>query len=228
MKHKTNNLSEPKKTPAVAVDTLIFSVIDNKLKILLIKILGGAYKNKWAIPGGLVDTNESLEKAASRILSQKAGVDGIYLEQLATFGDPKRDLRGHSVSVAYFALVNDKLFYPKTTEYYADIAWKNVDALPPMAFDHKKIIEYGKERLMNKLAYSNIAYALLPKEFTLTELQSVYEAVLGKVLDKRNFRKKVQEIKLVKETTRTRQAGANRPAKLFVFTQRQPRVMDIL
>lgn len=218
----------PTPTPAVAVDTLVFSIINNKLKILLIKIIGGPYKNKWALPGGLVGLKESLEEAAQRVLLQKAGVDEIYLEQLATFGEPKRDVRSYSVSVAYFALVNSERFYPKTTEYYADIAWKDVSQLPPMAFDHKKIIAYGKERLTNKLAYSNIAYALLPKEFTLTELQTVYEAVLDRKLDKRNFRKKVQEIKLVKETARERRSGANRPARLFVFSERQPKIMEIL
>lgn len=214
--------------PAVAVDALIFSVINNDLKVLLIKIKSGPYKDKWALPGGIVGINESLEKAATRILSEKAGVDEIYLEQLATFGNPKRDSRGHIVSVAYFALVNSNIFYPKTPEYYADIDWKSVNKLPVMAFDHKEIAQYGKERLINKLAYSNIAYALLPKEFTMTELQNIYEAVMGKKLDKRNFRKKFLEIKLIKETNKERMVGASRPAKLYTFSERKPKLVDIL
>jgi len=228
MKKSNTRIANKLKTPAVAVDALIFSVIKGKLKVLLIKIIGGPYKNKWALPGGLVGLKESLEDAASRVLSEKAGVNEIYLEQLATFGELNRDVRERSVSVAYFALVSSESFFPKTTEYYADIAWHDVGRLPEMAFDHKKIIEYGRERLINKLAYSNVAYALLPKKFVLTELQNIYEAVLGKKLDKRNFRKKVQEIKLVKETGETRQIGASRPAKLYVFSERRPRIIDIL
>lgn len=214
--------------PAVAVDALIFSVINNDLKVLLIKIKSGPYKNKWALPGGIVGLDESLENATARILSEKAGVDEIYLEQLATFGDPRRDSRGHIISVAYFALVNSNKFYPKAPEYYADIAWQSMNKLPLMAFDHKEIAKYGRERLISKIAYSNVVYALLPKKFTLTELQNIYEAVLGKELDKRNFRKKFFEIKLIKETSEERMTGASRPAKLYVFSERKPKLIDIL
>lgn len=214
--------------PLVAVDTLIFSVLRGKLRVLLIKIAGGPYQNKWALPGGLVDMRETLDEAAFRVLREKAGVDGIYLEQLAAFGDLKRDVRGRSVSVAYFALVNSEAFDVKTNEYYADIAWYDIGHLPTMAFDHKEIIRYGKERLSNKLAYSNIAYALLPKEFTLTELQSLYEVILGHTLDKRNFRKKITEVKLVKETGKVRRNGPSRPAKLYSFVDRKLKIVDVL
>lgn len=172
--------------------------------------------------------SETLEETAERVLRQKAGVQGIYLEQLATFGGVKRDTRSRSVSVAYFALVNNKDFHLKTNEYYADIAWHDVARLPGLAFDHKEIIRVGRERLMNKLAYSNIAYGLLPKEFTLSELQALYESILDKPLDKRNFRKKIQEITLVKETGGIRRDGPSRPAKLYSFAERKLRIVDIL
>lgn len=212
----------------VAVDTLIFSVIDGRLKVLLIQIASGPYKGKWALPGGLISADESLEEAAERVLAEKAGVDGVYLEQLATFGDPQRDIRKRSVSIVYFALVNSDEFRPKTTEYYADIAWHVITRLPAMAFDHKDMIRIGKERLVNKLGYSNIAYALLPREFTLSELQNIYEAILGRPLDKRNFRKKIQEIRLVKESGKVRHSGASRPAKLYSFSERSLKIVDIL
>jgi 8-oxo-dGTP diphosphatase len=212
----------------IAVDAVIFSVIDGALRVLLIQIKSGRYDGKWAVPGGLVFLDESLDEAARRVLSEKAGVDGVYLEQLYTFGDTGRDVRGRSVSVAYFALVDGGDFLPKTNEYYADIAWKRVDRLPEMAFDHRAIVSYAHERLIAKLGYSNIGYALLPKEFTLSELQSVYEAILGKTLDKRNFRKKIQEIGLVKETGNVRRLGATRPARLYSFSERKPRIVDVL
>ncbi len=212
----------------VAVDTLIFTVSHGKLKVLLVKIAGDAYADMWALPGGLVRVDESLEEAALRVLSEKAGVDGMYLEQLATFGEPNRDVRSRSVSVAYFALVRDDMFLPKVTEYYADIGWKDVDHLPKLAFDHAEIVRFGRKRLVSKLGYSNIAFGLMPKEFTLSELQSLYEILLGRTLDKRNFRKKIHEIQLVKETGKVRRDGPSRPAKLYVFTERALRIIDVL
>ncbi len=212
----------------IAVDALIFSVIQGKLKILLIQIGSGPYEGKWALPGGLILPKESLEAAAKRTLHEKAGVEGVYLEQLATFGDPNRDIRGRSVAVAYFALVNSDTFSPKTTEYYSDIKWHDMARLPKLAFDHEAMIRLGRERLKNKLGYSNIAYALLPREFVLTELQSLYEAILGTALDKRNFRKKIQEIKLVHTTGKMRREGRSRPAKLYEFTERRPKIVSVL
>ncbi|MGB5018270.1 MAG: NUDIX domain-containing protein [Candidatus Moraniibacteriota bacterium] len=212
----------------VAVDTLVFTVIRGALHVLLIKIATDSYEGKWAAPGGLVGDRESLDAAASRILSEKAGVDGIYLEQLATFGGVDRDVRGRSVSVAYVALVSNEEYRPKTTEYYAAIGWKSVDRLPALAFDHARMIKLARERLIGKIGYSNIGYALLPKEFTLSELQEVYEAILGRPLDKRNFRKKIQDVKLVMETGKKRQAGASRPAKLYSFSNRTLKMVDVL
>ncbi len=220
--------SLPTKTPLVAVDTLVFTILQNKLVVLLAQIGGGPYREKWALPGGLVQQKESLDDAVERVLHEKAGVNDIYLEQLYTFGDPARDKRGRSISVAYYALVNNEHCSPKKTDYNVDISWYPVSKLPELAFDHKKIIQCGVERLQNKLGYSNIAYALLPKEFTLTELQTIYEAILGRELDKRNFRKKIQATGLVKGIGKKRHQGVSRPAQLFVFAERKPRIIDVL
>jgi 8-oxo-dGTP diphosphatase len=215
-KVQKNNFSGP----AVAVDILIFSIINKNLKVLLLRITQGHYKDQWALPGGLVGISETLDGAAERVLQEKAGIKGLYLEQLYTFGGLKRDVRGRSVSVAYFALVDSDKFIPKTTEYYSDICWQEALKLPVMAFDHKEIVRCGVERLRSKIGYSNIAYGLLPKEFTLSELQGVYEIILGEKLDKRNFRKKLKMLDIVDATKRLRLGRKNRPAELYRFKKR--------
>ena len=212
----SNNIIEG---PATAVDVLIFTTIKNKLGVLLIKIGQGPYQGKWALPGGLVKLNENLDDAAKRILTEKAGLKGVYLEQLYTFGDVNRDARGRSISVAYFALVNSDKFNLQAAEYYTAIEWQDARKLPPMAFDHKKIIESGIGRLKSKLEYTNVAYGLLPKEFSLTELQQIYEIILGKKLDKRNFRKKVKTLNILKAVNKTTKGLKNRPAELYQFTK---------
>lgn len=217
-----------RQAPLVAVDLLIFSIVKNRLKVLLVKIGSGPYKGEWALPGGLVHPKESLEEAAERVLLEKAGVDGIYLEQLYTFGAVDRDKRDRSVSVAYFALVNTDICHPKVTEYTTAIEWHEVGRLPALAFDHREMVRLGHERLQNKLGYTNIAYGLLPKEFTLSELQIVYEVILGRPLDKRNFRKKIQLLGLVKGSGKKRHQGVSRPAQLFAFAERKPRVVEVL
>jgi len=228
MKNTKKPIPSCVKAPRVATDAVIFAVIDGALKVLLIRIGEGAYGGSWALPGGLVRMDESLDEAAERILSEKAGVDGVYLEQLGAFGDLDRDRRGRSVSVAYFALVNGEEHLPKTIEYYSDIAWKDVSRLPKLAFDHAKIIRVAEERLRSKLGYSNIAYGLMPKEFTLTELQALYEIILGHELDKRNFRKKIKDIGLVTHTGNIRQSERSRPARLYSFTHRRPTITNVL
>ncbi len=224
MKIKTNN--SPHKLeiiigPAVATDVLIFTIRDGKLNVLLIKIASGPYKNKWALPGGLVQIDETLDMAAKRVLREKAGIRGVYLEQLYAFSGLNRDVRGRVISVAYFALVDSDKFNLKTMEkYYLDIDWHAVNSLPPLAFDHKEIIKYGHNRLKGKLEYTNIAYGLLPREFTLPEMQKVYEIILGQKLDKRNFRKKIKLLNIIEPTGKIKHVRT-RPAKLYRFKKRQ-------
>jgi len=208
--------------PAVAVDAVLFTLDQGQLKVLLIKINNGPYQNKWALPGGLVQLNETLDEAAKRVLFQKTNIGDIHLEQLYTFGDLKRDTRGRVISVAYFALVSHPNNYKvKTTPYYSEITWQPIKNLPLMAFDHRKIIEDALERLKAKLEYTNIVYSLLPKEFTLTDLQKTYEIILGKKLDKRNFRKKMIFSSLIEKTGKKRKGEPHRPARLYRFAERK-------
>ena len=215
------------RAPLVAVDTVVFSILDEKLHAVLIQINEGVYKNKWAVPGGLVKLNESLDEAAVRVLVEKTSLENIYLEQLYTFGEIKRDTRGRSISVAYFALVNNaRALNLKTKEYYNDVKWTPVSKLPTMAFDHKEIIRRAHTRLKSKLSYSNIAYSLLPKEFTLSELQKVYEIILGEKLDKRNFRKKIDSLGILEELNKKQTGVTHRPALLYKFKKRELRLFN--
>lgn len=200
----------------VAVDIVIFTLFEGRLHVLLVKRGIPPFKGRWAIPGGFVLENESLDQAARRELVEETGVSDVYLEQLYSFGEPGRDPRGRVVAVAYFALISGQLVRVRGGSDAADAKWHPVDALPPLAFDHAKILRYAVERLRNKLEYTTVGFQFLPREFTLTELQRVYEAILDKRLDKRNFRRKIGLLGIVRPTGRTKSAG-RRPARLFTF-----------
>jgi len=216
------------KFAVMAVDVAIFTIKENKLHSLLIQMKKKPFSGMWAAPGGLIRGTESLDIAANRLLLEKAGVKNVYLEQLYAFGEPSRDPFGRVVSVAYFALIPSRGIILKTTKEYADVRWFPVKKLPKMAYDHKKIIGTAAKRLQAKLGYTNIVYSLLPKEFTLTEMQEAYEIILGKKMDKRNFRKKIFSLKLVKKIAKKQQGEANRPANLYKFTARKLKIVEIL
>lgn len=216
------------KFAVIATDIVIFTIKDSKLQVLLIKMKKKPYENCWAAPGGLIQPNESVNEAAKRLLKDKAGVKNVYLEQLYTFGKVDRDPFGRVVSVAYFALVPEAKHNPKTTKEYDDIRWFPINSLPRLAYDHKEMTSLSLERLQAKLGYTNIVYSLLPNFFTLSELQEIYEIILGKKLDKRNFRKKVHQVKLVKKTGKTTLGAPNRPAELYKFASKKPEIIDVL
>jgi 8-oxo-dGTP diphosphatase len=202
---------------SVAVDIVLFTIRDRRLQVLLIKRLASPFVNRYALPGGFVLEKESVEAAAGRELREETGIDKMYLEQLYTFGDPNRDPRGRVITVAYYALVPHNQSLRAGTDA-ADAAWFPVSGLPPLAFDHRKIIDYAHMRIRNKLNYTNVGFELLPRKFTLTELQLVYEAILGELLDKRNFRRKITQqgiVKPLKEWVRT----GRKPAQLFRFSE---------
>src|SRR5215470_11659923 len=201
----------------VTVDIVLFTIRDRQLHLLLIKRLARPFENRYALPGGFVREHESLDAAAIRELREETGVDRVYLEQLYTFGDPKRDPRGRVITVAYYALVSQNQTLRAGTDA-ADAQWFPVSDLPPLAFDHRKIAEYAHERLRNKLDYTNVGFELLPKKFTLTELQLVHEAILGQALDKRNFRRKIIQKGIVKPTKEWQQTG-RKPAQLYRFSE---------
>lgn len=201
--------------PAVTTDIVIFTIRDRQLKLLLIKRAGAPFKGKWALPGGFVNPDEDLEESAMRELEEETGLSGVYLEQLYTFGKPKRDPRERVITVAYYALIpSDRLQLRAATDAEA-VGWFAMDDLPPLAFDHKEIVALAHQRLAAKLDYSTIAFQFMPGEFTLSELQGVYEIIRGEPLDKRNFRKWVLALEQIEETGKEKREGAHRPAMLY-------------
>lgn len=201
--------------PAVTVDVVIFTIRDQQLKLLLVKRAGKPYRGKWALPGGFVRLEESLDAGASRELEEETGVSGVFLEQLYTFGKPRRDPRERVITVAYYALIpSDKLQIRAATDAEA-VGWFGMNELPELAFDHAEIVAMAHQRLVAKLDYSTIAFQFMPELFTLSELQEVYEIILRQEMDKRNFRKWVLALEQIEETDEERRGGIHRPAKLY-------------
>lgn len=207
----------PKSTsrPSVTVDIVIFTLRDDDLQVLLVKRKAAPYANRWAIPGGFVSKNERLDDAARRELEEETSVRDVYLEQLYTFGDPKRDPRERVITVAYFALVPAPLAIAAGGDA-ADARWWSMYRLPKLAFDHAEILDYALTRLRYKLEYTAVGFQLLPETFTLTELQKAYEIILGIELDKRNFRRKILDAQVIEETGEYR-TGEGRPAMLYRY-----------
>jgi 8-oxo-dGTP diphosphatase len=206
--------------PAVTVDIILFTFMDADLKVLLVRRGQPPFAGRWALPGGFVNIDEDLEDAALRELSEETNVENIYLEQLYTFGTPERDPRGRVITVAYFALLsNDQAdtVQIRAGDDAAQTGWWSIYDLPDLAFDHDRILEYAVRRLRWKLEWTALGFLLLPAEFTLSELQRVYETVLNEPLDKRNFRRKMLAANVLEATGNLRE-GDHRPAKLYRFT----------
>jgi 8-oxo-dGTP diphosphatase len=214
-------------SPLVAVDVVIFTIDAGELQALLVEARSGPFAGRWVFPGGLVPVGEAPDATATRELTAQTGIRDLYLEQLRTFGEPARDPHAHVVSVAYFALVPDKGEAQTENPKYARIGWFPVRALPSLAYDHNAITAHALSRLQAKLEYTNIVYSLLPREFTLGQLQEIYEIILGRRLDRRNFRKKVLALGLLRPLRRQRR-GSHRPAQLYAFTRREPMNVEIL
>lgn len=206
--------------PAVTVDIILFTFYAGDLKVLLIQRKGEPFQSKWALPGGFVGMDEDLSVAARRELAEETSVTDVYLEQLYTFGQPDRDPRGRVITVAYFALLSaDQTagLHLQSNSDADDVCWWSMYALPELAFDHDRILDYAMQRLRWKLEWTALGFLLLPAEFTLSELQKVYERVLDEPLDKRNFRRKMLATDVLEETGNIRE-GDHRPAKLYRFT----------
>lgn len=212
----------------VAVDNCIFTIKDNALHILLIQMKKKPYTGMWALPGGLIKANETLDQAARRVLAEETAVKDVYLEQLYTFSQLDRDQLGRVISAAYFALIPEPTTPLKTIGKYRDVRWWEFGKLPALAYDHNQIAQYAKKRLEAKLEYTNVVYALLPAKFTLSALQQVYEAVLGRDLDKRNFRKRIKSLGLVTPLGEKVRHGAHRPAMLYRFQKHAPQIVNVL
>lgn len=201
--------------PAVTTDIVIFTIQEEKLKVLLIRRLSEPFQNGWALPGGFVEIEEDLEQAALRELKEETGISGVYLEQLYTFGEPRRDPRERVITVSYYSLVPiDRLSLSAGSDA-RETGWFDIEELPELAFDHREIISKAKQRLTAKLAYSTIALQFMPSKFTLSELQQVYEIIHGDTLDKRNFRKRMLAYGCMEDTGEVRRNGSHRPARLY-------------
>ena len=207
--------------PAMTTDCVVFGLDDEDLKVLLIQRDIPPYEGKWALPGGFVRVGESLDASARRELQEETGLRTVFLEQLYTFGQPNRDPREHVVTVAYYALVNLVEHPPKADTDARNAAWFPFGDLPRLAFDHDTILEIALSRIQGKLRYEPIGFELLPEKFTLTELQKLYEQILDQQLDKRNFRKKVQKLGILKETDEIQSDVAHRAARLYQFDKKQ-------
>jgi len=218
--------------PSVAVDCVVFGLdLDNNigtcLKVLLIERGVEPFAGSWALPGGFVGIDENLDTAARRELAEEAGLSQVFLEQLYTFGKPTRDPRGRVVSVAYYALVrlSDHLVQAATDARQA--RWFQLTQCPKLAFDHQTIIEMAYRRLQGKVRYQPLGFELLPQKFTLSQLQRMYERILERPLDKRNFRKKILGMDLLVALDETEQGVAHRAARLYAFdAQRYKRLVQ--
>lgn len=205
--------------PAVSVDCVTFGLDEDSLKILLIQRKHDPFAGQWALPGGFVDMDEDLETAARRELEEETHLRLSYLEQLYTFGAPGRDPRGRTISVAYFALVKLIDHQLQADSDAREVRWFPAKRLPKLAFDHKQIVATALQRLHNKVRYQPIGFDLLPPKFTLRQLQTMYETILGRELDKRNFRKKILSTNVLKELAETESDVAHRAAKLYRFNR---------
>ena len=204
----------------VTVDVVIFALRDGVLQVLLIQRGIPPFEGRWALPGGFVLEHESVDEAARRELEEETGVRDVYLEQLYTFGEPNRDPRGRVVTVAYYALLTTEAATPVAGTDAGAAQWMPARRHPPLAFDHDRILAYAIERLVNKLEYTTVGFKLLPRKFTLSQLQRVYEAVLGRTLDKRNFRRKITLLGVLRPLEEWVQDGPSRPAQLYRFSTR--------
>jgi 8-oxo-dGTP diphosphatase len=219
--------SYPWPRPAVTVDVVVFTVAGTlqalRLQALLVQRKLAPFRGAWALPGGFVRAEEDLPDAAARELAEETGLREIFLEQVLAVGTPGRDPRGHTVTVVYMALVAGDRHQLLATGDAAAVRWFDVNGpapLPVLAFDHAKLLELALDRLRQRVVEAPLGFELLPREFTLSELQALYEAILGRPLDRRNFRRKVLDLGFVRPSRGTRREGRHRPAQLFRFEPR--------
>ena len=213
--------------PSVTADIVIFTIKDNDLKVLLVKRKIAPFKDTWALPGGFVRIDESLEDAAKRELEEETGVKDVYLEQLYSFGNPKRDPRGRVITIAYMALVNSENIKLKATTDVSDAQWFSIKKIPQLAFDHKKILDYSLKRLKWKFEYTTVAFSLLPKKFAISQIQKIYETVFNKNFDKRNFAKKIVSLNILKEEG-IKKDVSHRPPMLYSLKKNIGDVVEII
>jgi len=202
-------------TLQVATDVVVFSILQQTLKVLLVRRSGNPVNGVWALPGSLLGIDEDLDASAKRALADDTGVSGVFLEQLYSFGKPERNPQARVISVAYYALVPSEQLRPTPGRNDDAVGWFALDRLPALPFDHREIVSTAHHRLEAKLDYSTIAFQFMPPTFTLTDLQDVYEIILNQQLDKRNFRKRLLASDQIEATEEKRRDGNHRPARLY-------------
>ncbi|MDJ0811230.1 MAG: NUDIX domain-containing protein [Desulfobacterales bacterium] len=207
--------------PAVTADCVVFGLDDEDLKVLLIQRDNAPFEGCWALPGGFARVGEAIEETARRELAEETGLKGVFLEQLYTFGDPHRDPREHVITVAYFALVNLAAHTVRPDTDARNAAWFEIEDVPELAFDHNRILQTACQRLRGKIRYVPIGFELLPRKFTLRQLQQLYEKILDRTLDKRNFRKKILKMDILAELDEIETDVAHRAARLYSFDKRK-------
>ena len=205
----------------LSVDAVVFGYENGNISVLLIKRKYAPYKGKWAIPGGFVLNNESLEEAVERELHEETGIKINYLEQLYTFGNPSRDPRGRVVSIAYFGLVRPNAFQIFASTDAEQVQWFDIKELPELSFDHREILDIAIKRLQGKITYEPIGFELLDKKFPFSDLEKLYTTLLGREIDRRNFRKKIISLNVLDELDEKISKGSGRPAILFKFNQKR-------
>ena len=212
--------------PALTADCVVFGLDDDDLKVLLIQRGQEPYVDCWALPGGFALTGESLEETARRELEEETDLKGVFLEQLYTFSDPERDPREHVVTVAFYALVNLLEHRIQAATDAKNANWFAPGNIPPLAFDHNQILDIAYERLKGKIRYKPIGFELLPEKFALRQLQQMYEKILGRRLDKRNFRKKILKMGILEELDEMETDVSHRAAKLYKFDKKKYEMME--
>lgn len=205
--------------PAITVDCVVFGLDEEDLKVLLIQRANNPFKGRWALPGGFAAVGEALEETARRELREETGLADIFLEQLYTFSDPRRDPREHVITVAYYALVKLSDHQVQASTDASNAAWFAIDDVPPLAFDHDTILQVAHDRLRGKISYQPIGFELLPAKFPFRSLQGVYEKVLDRSLDKRNFRKKILGMGILEELDEIETDVGHRAARLYRFNK---------
>lgn len=205
----------------LSVDAVVFGYEEGNISVLLIKRKYKPFIGKWAIPGGFVLNEESLEDAVERELYEETGLKINYLEQLYTFGKPDRDPRTRIVSVAYFGLVRPSIYKLYASTDAEQVKWFNIDSLPKLSFDHSEILFTAIERLRSKITYEPIGFELLDKKFPFSDLENLYTTLLGREIDRRNFRKKIMNLNVLDELEEKVSKGSGRPAKLFQFNKKR-------
>lgn len=207
-------------TYVISVDCVIFGYANYKLSVALIERKNPPFEGSWALPGGFLEGNETVEQAAIRELEEETGISEFYLEQFHVFSEPYRDPRGRIITVGFFALVPSDKITLKATQDATRAQWFSVYDIPRLAFDHEAIYAKAIDSLRRAVTIQPIAFELLSKAFTLSALQNIYEQIFDVKIDKRNFRKKIQKLDFIQETTLT-VGGKYRPAQLYQFNKKR-------